>query len=177
MAARKWTKAQRKIQSRKIRRWKSWESSTGPQTAHGKKISSQNSFKHGCDSIWVKRLRSLEQEVRRSKSITIAVTKELEDYRLEVEQRIAENALRRGEPKILVRAYGFLSAETARTTKQMYRDLELLGERPEGLGAFLRKFEWEMAKLRANSSFSKNSHSGPPILWKRVEIPDNTPAT
>lgn len=177
MAARKWTMEQRKTQSQAIKKWKSWDSSTGPRTVQGKKKSSQNSFQHGCDSMWVKILRQFERDIRRSRSASVSANKELEAYRREVEKRIAENALRRGEPKILVKAFGFLSAEISRSTKKMFHDLEFFEEHPDGLGTFIRKFEWEMAKLRAYSSFVKNTKSGPPIRWEKVEIPDNTPAT
>ncbi|MDE0925786.1 MAG: hypothetical protein OR997_01670 [Methylophilaceae bacterium] len=41
MAARKWTPAQRKVQSEKIRQWQPWESSTGAKTVEGKAKSSR----------------------------------------------------------------------------------------------------------------------------------------
>ena len=119
----------------------------------------------------------MERDYCRSKSATVSATRELENYRLVVEQRISENALRKGDPIILLRAFEFLSSEISRTSKKYFQDLELFKEHPGGLGAFIRKFEWEMAKLRANSSFSKKSQSEPPILWKKVEIPDNILAT
>jgi hypothetical protein len=37
-----------------IRKWKPWESSTGPVTDEGKVISSQNPFKTGCHSAEIK---------------------------------------------------------------------------------------------------------------------------
>lgn len=177
MAARKWTKAQRENQSRAIRRWKSWKNSTGPRTPRGKAISSGNSLKHGCDSIWVARLRRMEREYRRSGVATLSAFRELEDYRLSVEQRIAENALRKGDPKVLVKAFGFLSTEISRTSKKIFMDLEFFKERPDGLGAFIRKFEWEMAVLRANSSSQKNRKSERRFRWEDVDIPDNNLAT
>lgn len=44
---REWTPEQRAEQSRKLRERKIWQSSTGPRTAEGKAISSQNGLKHG----------------------------------------------------------------------------------------------------------------------------------
>lgn len=177
MAARKWTKLQREIQGRAIRRWKSWQSSTGPRSPQGKAISSRNSFKHGCDSIWVKKLRKMERDLRRSKSASVSATRELETYRQKVEQRISENALMSRNPKILLKAFGFLSAEISRTSKKIFMDLEFFKERPDGLGAFVRKFEWEMAALRANCSIQKKRKSERRFRWEYVEIPDNTLAT
>ncbi len=159
MAARKWTRTQRENQSQAIKRWKPWDVSTGPISDHGKATSSQNAFKHGCDSKWVKRLRHFEREMRQSGLATVSATEELEAYRLKVEQRITENAFRKGEPKILVRAFGFLSAEISRTSKKIFHDLEFFKERPDGLGAFIRKFEWELAVLRANCSNQKKRKS------------------
>lgn len=177
MAARKWTKLQRENQSRAIRRWKSWETSTGPRSAEGKANSSQNSLKHGCSSKWVKRLRSLEREVRQSHSASVSTTRELEEYRLAVEKRIADNALMKRDPNILVKAFGFLSAEFSRTSRTVLKDLGFAKDLPGGPGAFIRKFEWEMAKFRANSSISKKRNSERRFRWEHVEIPDNTLAT
>ena len=177
MAARKWTKLQRETQSRAIRRWKSWESSTGPRSAQGKAISSGNSFKHGCDSIWVRRLRQMERDMRRSKTATVSATRELETYRLDVKKRIADNVLMKRDPKILVKAFGFLSAEISRTSRTVLKDLGFPKDLPGGPGAFIRKFEWEMAKFRANTSFSKKRRSERRFRWEHVEIPDDTLAT
>ena len=174
MAARKWTKHQRETQSRAIKNWTPWDSSTGPRTAQGKATSSKNSFKHGCDSMWVKRLRQLERNMRRSKSATVSATRELETYRQEVEKQIADNALQKRNPKILVKAFSFLSAEISRSSRLVLKDLGFLRDLPGGPGAFIRKFEWEMAKLRANSSFSKKRKREPRLFWKEIEIPGNT---
>ena len=119
----------------------------------------------------------MERDMRRSKRATVSATRELETYRLDVEKRIADNALMKRDPQILVRAFGFLSAEISRTSRTVLKDLGFAKDLPGGPGAFIRKFEWEMAKLRANSSISKKSQSEPPILWKKVEIPDNILAT
>ena len=177
MAARKWTREQRKNQSLAIKRWKPWEFSTGSTTANGKEISSHNYFKHGCDSVWVKELRKMERDLRRSNSASDSAMRNLETYRQEVEQRIAENALSIGEPLVLIRAFGFLSSEISRTSKKICQDLEFFKERPGGLGAFIRRFEWEMAKLRANSSNSKKRNSERRFRWEYVEISGNTLAT
>lgn len=50
MAARKWTDEQRRQQAEKIRQWRPWEQATGPISAKGKAVSSQNGFKHGLRS-------------------------------------------------------------------------------------------------------------------------------
>ena len=55
MSARKWTPEQRLRQSKAIRRWRPWESSTGAKTAFGKAISSKNATKAG-DSVYVREL-------------------------------------------------------------------------------------------------------------------------
>ena len=159
MAARKWTDAQRMNQSRAIARWKPWESSTGPRTPNGKAASSENSFRHGCFSMMVKRLRHLEREVRRSRNIKVTAIRELEAYRWMVEKRIADNVLEKQDPKILFRAFGFLSAEISRTSRTVLKDLGFEKDLPGGPGAFLRKFEWQMAVLRANTSFAKKRES------------------
>ena len=159
MAARKWTDAQRMNQSRAIARWKPWKFSTGPRTVNGKAASSRNSFQHGCDSMWVKKLRQLEREMRRNEDITVSAIRELEEFRLKVEVRIVDNALVKQNPKILVRAFGFLSAEISRTTRTVLKDLGFEKDLPGGPGAFIRKFEWEMAVLRANTSILKKRES------------------
>lgn len=53
-------------------------------------------------------------------------TEELESYRLSVESLIAENALTKRAPKILIRAFEFLSAEIARSTTKLLNELVLL---------------------------------------------------
>ena len=55
MSSRKWTLEQRLRQSKAIRRWRPWESSTGAKTTHGKAISSKNATKTG-DSVYVREL-------------------------------------------------------------------------------------------------------------------------
>ena len=159
MAARKWTNLQRKTQSRAIKRWKPWQYSTGPITVQGKATSSKNSFMGGCNSIWVRRLRQMERDMRRSKSATISATRKLESYRQEVEKRIADNALMKRDPRILVQAFGFLSAEISRTSRLILKDLGFAKDLPGGPGAFIRRFEWEMAVLRANTSIQENRNS------------------
>ena len=153
MAARKWTRIQRETQRRAIRRWSPWDFSTGPITVKGKATSSRNSFKHGCDSKWVKRLRRMEREMRRSKLATVSATRDLETYRQEVEKRIADNALMKRDPRVLIKVFGFLSAEISRTSRTVLKDLGFAKDLPGGPGAFIRKFEWELAVLIANTSF------------------------
>ena len=122
----------------------------------------------------------MERLVRNCKPVVVELVQEVELYRQEVEQRIAENALASGNPRIMVKSLAFLSAEFARSTRLIYRDLGMLGERPGGLGAFLSRFEYEMAKLRAfeaNSSFVKKRKREPRLFWKEVKIPDNFLAT
>jgi len=46
----RWTPEARKKQSEAIKGWRPWDSSTGPRTAEGKVIASQNPFKHGARS-------------------------------------------------------------------------------------------------------------------------------
>lgn len=47
MAARKWTVEQRQRQREMIQRWKPWEQSTGPKSADGKRVTSQNAWTGG----------------------------------------------------------------------------------------------------------------------------------
>lgn len=95
----------------------------------------------------------MERDMRRSKSATVSATRELETYRQEVEKQIASNALMKREPKVLIKVFGFLSAEISRTSRSVLKDLGFAKDLPGGPGAFIRKFEWRMAVLRANSSF------------------------
>jgi len=46
----RWTEEARQRQSEAIKRWRPWESSTGPRSAEGKAVASQNAFKHGMRS-------------------------------------------------------------------------------------------------------------------------------
>jgi hypothetical protein len=52
---RHWTPEERLKQSKAIRRWKPWKSSTGAKTAYGKAVSSKNATKTG-DSVYVREL-------------------------------------------------------------------------------------------------------------------------
>jgi hypothetical protein len=52
---RHWTLEERLKQSKAIRSWKPWESSTGARTPQGKAISSKNATKTG-DSVYVREL-------------------------------------------------------------------------------------------------------------------------
>lgn len=47
MAARKWTLEQRQQQREAIRNWKPWTQSTGPKSAEGKRVASQNAWTGG----------------------------------------------------------------------------------------------------------------------------------
>ena len=116
----------------------------------------------------------MERDMHRSKTATVSASRELETYRLDVEKRIADNALMKRDPKILVKAFGFLSAEISRTSRTILKDLGFPKDLPGGPGAFIRKFEWEMAKFRANTSLSKKRNSERRFRWEHVEIPDNT---
>ena len=104
-------------------------------------------------------MRDLEREARRSGDVTISAIRELEAYRWMVEKRIADNVLEKQDPKILFRAFGFLSAEISRTSRTVLKDLGFEKDLPSGPGAFLRKFEWQMAVLKANTSFAKKRES------------------
>ena len=59
MAKRNWTENQRKLQSEKIRKWKPWESSTGPRSQIGKNICSRNAFKNSL----LQRVKELHKSV------------------------------------------------------------------------------------------------------------------
>lgn len=54
-----WTPERRRKQSEAIRRWRPWDHSTGPKTAQGKVVASQNSFKHGGYSRQIHELHDL----------------------------------------------------------------------------------------------------------------------
>ena len=97
----------------------------------------------------------MERDLRRSKFATVSATRELENYRREVEKRIADNALMKRDPKVLVKVFDFLSAEISRTSRTVLKDLGFAKDLPGGPGAFLRKFEWKLAVLRANTSLHK----------------------
>jgi hypothetical protein len=69
MSARKWTPEQRLKQSKAIRSWKPWESSTGAKTDHGKAISSKNATKAG-DSAYVRELiKQMNRILREQKKL------------------------------------------------------------------------------------------------------------
>ncbi len=46
----KWTEERKKKQAEAIKRWKTWEKSTGPKTNKGKACASHNACKHGLRS-------------------------------------------------------------------------------------------------------------------------------
>lgn len=56
MAARKWTKEQRKSQAERIKLWQPWKDTTGPKTIIGKARSSANAYKGGLNEK-IKQLR------------------------------------------------------------------------------------------------------------------------
>lgn len=55
-----WTPERRARQAELIRLWRPWEKSTGPKTAKGKSVVSQNSFKGG----WREQLRDLARVLK-----------------------------------------------------------------------------------------------------------------
>ncbi len=65
MAERQWTTEQRKEQSKKIRQWQPWKSSTGAKTLEGKARSSRNAYKGG----FRKEMRKLRQLLREQELI------------------------------------------------------------------------------------------------------------
>jgi hypothetical protein len=66
-----WTLERRKRQSELIRKWKPWRKSTGPTTKFGKRMSSQNSTKHGMRSKRMIELRSaLAEQAKQLKQMS-----------------------------------------------------------------------------------------------------------
>jgi hypothetical protein len=63
---RHWTVEERLKQSKAIRSWKPWKSSTGAKTAYGKAISSKNATKTG-DSVYVRELIKQMNRILREK--------------------------------------------------------------------------------------------------------------
>ncbi len=60
-----WTLERRQRQAELIRSWRPWEKSTGPKTAEGKQVASQNGRKHGQDAAdWLELRRQLNQLLR-----------------------------------------------------------------------------------------------------------------
>ncbi len=54
-----WTLERRKKQSEKIKQWKPWTKATGPKTTAGKRLSCQNSLKHGGRCASVRKIHKL----------------------------------------------------------------------------------------------------------------------
>jgi hypothetical protein len=66
---RHWTPEERLRQSKVIRSWKPWESSTGAKTAYGKAISSKNATKTG-NSVYVRELiKQMNRILREQKEL------------------------------------------------------------------------------------------------------------
>jgi hypothetical protein len=64
-----WTPEERLKQSKAIRSWKPWESSTGAKTPTGKAISSKNAIKTG-DSVYVRELiKQMNRILREQKEL------------------------------------------------------------------------------------------------------------
>lgn len=120
MAARIWTESQRIAQGQAIKRWKPWKSATGPRTTAGKAKISRNSLKHGCNSRWVSELRALERSTKELDSDNVLLLDELDRVRLEVSKLIADTAMRRGEPRSLIKAYRFLSIQLTRFQSSLF---------------------------------------------------------
>lgn len=76
MAQRQRTLEQRLKQSQVIQHQRPWERSTGPQTDHGKMISSMNAYTHGgrCAEV-----RAAQQELTTRKNALNQVTKAIEN--------------------------------------------------------------------------------------------------
>ena len=64
------TPEHRRLRAELIRKWRPWESSTGPKTDAGKASSATNSFKHGATSV---EFRESVRTIRRSLSRQIQV--------------------------------------------------------------------------------------------------------
>ncbi|MCP3713834.1 hypothetical protein [Paraburkholderia sp. CNPSo 3281] len=66
---RRWTPEQRAKQAKAIRRWRRWESSTGPRTEAGNAVSASNAITHGTTSArWRVDLRKLNALLRACKN-------------------------------------------------------------------------------------------------------------
>ena len=60
-----WTQERRARQAELIRQWRPWEKSTGPKTAEGKTVVSQNAYKGG----WREVLRVLAGVLREQEKV------------------------------------------------------------------------------------------------------------
>ncbi len=61
-----WSEQRRSRHREMINRWKPWEKSTGPRTAQGKTVVSQNALKHGARSVGVRKVDAIIAEFRES---------------------------------------------------------------------------------------------------------------
>jgi hypothetical protein len=67
---RHWTPEQRAAQAEAIRRWKPWQSSTGPVSKNGKATSSQNALVHGMrGAAWLEKRRQLAELLRDARAM------------------------------------------------------------------------------------------------------------
>jgi hypothetical protein len=67
---RRWTPEQRAEQAKKIKRWKPWESATGPVTKAGKAVSSQNALTHGMRGAdWIGKRRQIADVMRDARAL------------------------------------------------------------------------------------------------------------
>lgn len=67
MAARTWTVEQRRQQAKAIKRWKPWESSTGPRSLEGKAKASVNAFTGGEQAKLRQFIRTINQVLKEQK--------------------------------------------------------------------------------------------------------------
>ena len=81
MAARKWSKKQRKQQAKAIHRWKPWDHSTGPRTPEGKARAARNALKHGVRSKAIKEFRRIVRENNKAKLFDVAAQEKIEAAR------------------------------------------------------------------------------------------------
>ena len=59
----RWTEEARAKQAERIRRWKPWLKSTGPQTEEGKIASSMNALKTGAHSADIREFEAILKEL------------------------------------------------------------------------------------------------------------------